>query len=215
MEAMTSTLAPPITAARARRPGWRDPRLWLGVALIALSVLGGARIFAAADDTVGVWAVAADHAAGDRLDRDDLEARRVRFADAAELDRYLLDSDPLPDDLHLRRPVGAGELVPRQALGTAAETGVVTVPLILPTMALEPGLRVGDHVDIWVTARDAKEAERVLGDATVVAAPEADGGFGATGERQLVLGLTEEQAAALPRALAAIAGGDVTVSGLD
>lgn len=215
MEPMTSTLAPPIVTARARRPGWRDPRLWLGVALIALSVLGGARIFAAADDTVELWAVAADHAAGDRLDRDDLEVRRVRFADAAELDRYLLASEPLPDELHLRRPIGAGELVPDQALGSAEETGVVTVPLILPAMALEPGLRVGDHVDIWVTAQDAREAERVLGDATVVAAPEADGGFGATGERQLVLGLTEGQATGLPRALAAIAGGDVTVSGLD
>ena len=212
---MTSTLAPPIAAARARRPGWRDPRLWLGVALVALSVLGGSRLLAAADDTVEVWAVAADHAAGDRLDREDLEVRRVRFADAAELDRYLPAAEQLPGERHLRRPVGAGELLPRQALGSAEETGVVTVPLILPAMALEPGLRVGDHVDIWVTARDAQEAERVLGDATVVAAPEPEGGFGATGERQLVLGLTAEQATGLPRALAAIAGGDVTVSGLD
>jgi hypothetical protein len=42
-------------ALRVRRPGWRDPRLWIGVVLVAGSVVAGARLLAAADDTVQVW----------------------------------------------------------------------------------------------------------------------------------------------------------------
>ena len=41
---------------RGHRPAWRDPRLWIGVVLVAASVVAGARLLAAADDTVQVWA---------------------------------------------------------------------------------------------------------------------------------------------------------------
>ena len=51
-------------APRSRRPGWRNPRLLLGLVLVAGSVVLGARLLAAADDTVGVWAVARDLPAG-------------------------------------------------------------------------------------------------------------------------------------------------------
>src|SRR6478736_5540715 len=55
------------TAVRATRPGWRDPRLWVGVLIVAVSVVAGARVLAAADDTVAVWAVAADAGPGAAL----------------------------------------------------------------------------------------------------------------------------------------------------
>ena len=34
----------PPPAVRASTPGWRDPRLWVGVAIVAVSVVGGARL---------------------------------------------------------------------------------------------------------------------------------------------------------------------------
>ena len=43
-------------ALRGQRPAWRDPRLWIGIVLVAASVVVGARVLAAADDTVQVWA---------------------------------------------------------------------------------------------------------------------------------------------------------------
>ena len=56
---MTTTYAPRPAAdtevpraTRSRRPGWRNPRLLIGLALVAGSVLVGARLVAAADDTV-------------------------------------------------------------------------------------------------------------------------------------------------------------------
>ena len=80
------TPVPPAT--RASRPGWRDPRLWIGVVIVAVSVVGGARLMASADDTVGVWSVAVDAGPGTRLSADDLVAHRVRFADAGDVDGY-------------------------------------------------------------------------------------------------------------------------------
>lgn len=47
----SSTTPPPAT--RTGTPGWRDPRLWIGVLVVAASVVLGARIVGGSDDTVG------------------------------------------------------------------------------------------------------------------------------------------------------------------
>ena len=100
---MTLTAARPETAApraqRSRRPGWRNPRLLLGLLLVAASVVVGARLMAAADDTVGVWAVARDLPAGATLDDGDVQRRQVRFPDEETADGYLA-----ADDDAARRP---------------------------------------------------------------------------------------------------------------
>ena len=54
-------------ATRTRSPGWRDPRLWVGVVLVTGSVVAGARILAGADDMTSVWAASGDLAAGQTL----------------------------------------------------------------------------------------------------------------------------------------------------
>ena len=59
-----ATDSPP--AARLGRPRWRDARLLGGLLLVLLSVVLGARVLAAADDTVAVWSVTTDLAAGER-----------------------------------------------------------------------------------------------------------------------------------------------------
>ena len=89
-------------------PGWRDPRLWVGVAIVAACVVAGARLLAAADDTVAVWAVSSDLGPGDQVTADDLVSERVRFADDADLDRYFTVDDELPADLELDPRRGGG-----------------------------------------------------------------------------------------------------------
>jgi len=59
--------------------------------LVAASVVVGARVLAAADDTVQVWAAARDLGAGQRVEADDLVAQRVRFAVDPEPDWVELD----------------------------------------------------------------------------------------------------------------------------
>src|SRR6185436_1849467 len=51
-------------ARRAAAPGWRDPRLWIGVAIVAASVLVGALVLGSSDDTVPVWAAGDEMGAG-------------------------------------------------------------------------------------------------------------------------------------------------------
>ena len=44
-----------VPATRVRRPGWRDPRLAVGLVLVAAATVAGARLLATSDDTVAVW----------------------------------------------------------------------------------------------------------------------------------------------------------------
>lgn len=179
--------------------------------ILAGSVVLGSRVLAAADDTVQVWAVADDAVAGEQLDPDALVAQRVRFADEEDLERYLAVDDPLPDDLTLLRGLGAGELVPRAAIGAADDAGTVTISLAVAPQLVPSAVGPGAVVDVYVTgeaplgptgpnaqgpgasgaARDP--GEPVLDDVAVVAAAAVDDGFGPSGERQVELAVPSDQ----------------------
>ena len=183
--------AQPPVAARATTPGWRDPRLWIGVVIVAASVVAGSRLLAAADDSVPVWTVSADMAAGDEVTGADLAARRVRFVDPADLDLYFTADDALPADLRLRQDVGAGELLPRSATGTAGESGVLQLPVPVEPAALPPGLGAGSVVDVYLRTdgRCGACAEAALTEVSVVAVPAPDD---LTGNRQVVLAVDQQ-----------------------
>ena len=197
--------APP--AVRARAPGWRDPRLWLGIALVTASVLVGARLLGGADDTVEVWSAGADLAAGQPVTEADLVARRVRFGDEADGDRYLRVGDRLPDDATLSRAVGAGELLPAGALG-AGDEGLTEVPIWAPAEVIPASIEPGSVVDVWVTPTPgagniAKGSVLVLDDVVVVAVPRGEDSFGPGGNRQVLVGVPDGAAPEVGQALAA------------
>ncbi|HEX6150617.1 hypothetical protein [Nocardioides sp.] len=202
--------AGPPAAARATRPGWRDPRLWIGVALVAVSVVAGSRLLAAADDTVTVWAAAVDLAGGAQLSSGDLEARRVRFADATDLDRYYAADDPLPADARLVRGVGRGELLPRAAVGTSADADVLELPIAVDLVPDSVGS--GSVVNVYVrdSVRCPDCAGAALESVTVVDAPAADE---LTGVRQLVLAVEPREAESWFALLATLETPVVTVVG--
>jgi len=193
--------APPV-AVRATTPGWRDPRLWIGIAIVAVSVVAGARLLAAADDTVQVWVTVDDLGAGDLVTEADLDVRQVRFADDADLDRYFRADDELPADLQLTRGVGAGELLPRAAVGAAADADRLQVSIEVAPGRVPPSVDSGAVVDVFVLDNGADELGRrarddsgpALAEVTVVDAPEPDASFGTTaGLRQIVLAVPEHE----------------------
>jgi hypothetical protein len=200
------------TATRAQPPGWRDPRLWVGVAIVAVSIVAGARILGAADDSVTVWAAARDVAPGDTVREDDLVSTSVRFGDNTDLDHYLLTSAPLPDDLRLTRGLGAGELVPAAALGSGEEADTVIVSLAFPHELIPTNIGAGSVIELLVipddNGADAKsvtsEPTTVLSDVVVIDAPSAADSLGSVSRgRQLVLGIPESESDALTEILAA------------
>lgn len=180
-------------AQRARRPGWRDPRILVGIAVVAGSVLLGAQVMATADDTIEVWSVRGDLPAGSLLDRSALELQRVHFASEGASDHYFTVADPPAETATLDRPVAAGELLPRSAVRTTSGPELVEVPLSLAPDDLPATVQEGSVVDVWVTARSgARTTDRarlVLDDVVVVDLPRRSGSLAPQGTRQVIVGV--------------------------
>lgn len=206
----STTSATPPPASRATTPGWRDPRLWIGVVIVAVSVVAGARLLSAADDSVQVWAAGADLAPGDTVVGEDLVARRVRFVDEEDLGLYYAADRALPADLRLRQGVGAGELLPRSATGAAGESDVLQLPVSVEPVAVPPEVGPGSVVDVYVRAdgRCPGCEEAALTGVAVVAAPGPDE---LTGTQQLVLGVEQAEADRWFALLATVQSPTVTI----
>jgi hypothetical protein len=211
--------SPPAT--RIRRPRWRDPRLVVGLAVIAVCALLGARSLAAAHDTVSVWAVRGPLDAGRRLDEGDLVRREVGFVDQVDADRYLSARSALPAGSVLARPVGAGELLPRSALAAGTAGPVTEVPLSVDAEAVPATVHEGSTVDVWVTTRTAASGERtpaarpstlVFDEVQVLAVPVSGTSLGPTATRQVSIAVPADQRARLSRSLAVLAAGDVVLT---
>ena len=191
--------------------------MWVGILIVAVSIVAGSRLLAAADDSVGVWAVADDMGAGDTVTAGDLVARRVRFADGADLDRYVASNETLPADVQLLRGIGAGELLPRAAFGPAGEGQLMQLPVAVDAEQVPPSVAAGAIVDVYLVpsgggeCRTACDGRPVLEGVTVVDASTTDDGFGATGKRQLVLGVVGDDAARFFKALGGSDGATVAV----
>lgn len=157
------------TVRRMRRPGWRDPRLGVGVLLVAVSVGVGAWAVDQAAGTTQVWAAADVVTPGERLADAGLEVVEVNVGAAG--DHYLLAEGDIPEDLVATRLVGAGELVPIAATGTATEEDLR--PVVVPVAsALPSGLGAGSTVDLWQAPRTLPGDRTEEAAAPVVLAPE-------------------------------------------
>ena len=196
-------------ARRAASASWRDPRLVIGVAIVAVSVLVGVKLFSGADNTVSVWAVTTDLRSGTTLADGDLQRRDIRFSEDVDADRYVSAESELPVDTTLVRDVGVGELLPRAALGSADERSLVEVPVAAAAEAVPSTVRAGSVVDVWVTpeaasGRSAAESLLVFDDVLVIAVPGSGSALGSSATRQIVVGVDEageqDLAAALARA---------------
>ncbi|MFZ2016376.1 MAG: SAF domain-containing protein [Nocardioides sp.] len=208
-------------ARRVATPGWRDPRLWVGVAIVAVSVLAGAWAFGTSDDTVPVWAATTALPAGHRLTADDLSVRRVRFAADGDRLRYLAADRQLPADAVLLRPVGEGELLPGAAVGRGGAAGAREVPISVAPDQVPRGVEVGDVVDVYLrpathtgcAGSPVCSGSPVLSGVTVADAPAVEQQFGPDGARMLVLSMDESSAHRFFRVLASTDDPALTVVG--
>jgi hypothetical protein len=199
------------SAVRATPSAWRDPRLWIGVALVSASVLVGARVVGSAGETTEVWAARSDLAVGQSVTSADLVRASVHL-DGARGSTYLRTSDDLPDDEVLARSVGAGELLPAAAF-EAPESDLLQVPVWAPADAVPAGLTEGSTVDVWVTTGDRGDAaSAVLDDVIVLGLPSNEDGLGPVGNRQVLVGVPEAQRNSVGQVLAAARDGRVALT---
>jgi hypothetical protein len=162
---------------RLRRPSWRDPRLLVGLALIALSVAAVVWIVRGADTTKPYLAAARDLAPGTLLTDDDLIIVNVRVGS----DEYVQGPDAAVGFV-VDRAVGEGELVPASAL-VAADSYTSRAIALESSMPLARGVGVGSTVDVWVTVGDdAGQRSELVGEGLAVTEiREAESSLGSSG----------------------------------
>ena len=210
----TST-SPPAT--RAHPPGWRDPRLVLGVVIVAVCVLLGARVLAGADDTTAVWSLRHDVAQGASIGVDDLDVARVGFAGSAS-ERYLPASAELAPGATAVHDLAAGELLARSAVTSGGGADLVEVPLSVAPDDLPASVRQGSTVDVWVTAKTAAtgdgpgRARLALEDVVVVAVPKGGDSLAPQTTRQVIVGVDDARTGNLSEALGLLADGRVVIT---
>lgn len=134
-----------------RRPRWRDPRLGVGIILVAASVALGAWFFARADHTVAVYRATSTVAIGQPVAQASVDLVNVNLAQIQDL--YVTAED-LHSDAIFIRSVPTGELIPRSALGAAEDLNYrpVTVSTTDPV-----AIEIGAVVDLWVSPTDGQE----------------------------------------------------------
>lgn len=170
-------------AARLALPRWFDARFALGVLLVLVAVVGGARVIGASDHYDRVWVARQPLAVGQLVTADDFSVGRARLYGSAQ--HYLSADAAVPTGYVVVRAVGAGEVVPVDAVsadGVPTDRRLVSVPVAPGHFPAD--LARGDVVDVYLTpksqgaAASAVQPKLVLSDATVSSRDGGSRGFG-------------------------------------
>lgn len=166
---MTDTALPAPPASRLKPPSWLDGRLIVGVVLVLLSVVVGAKLVASSSDYDQIWAASHDLAPGSVIAKGDLVAVKVRFHDHGG--GYFSASGSSLVGRTTTAPISAGQLIPVAALPAkrAVPMRLVTVPVT--KLHMPHGDLQGTQVDLYVTVKNSTDAARtpqlVLANVTV------------------------------------------------
>ena len=164
--------APP--ASRLKAPSWLDGRLVVGVVLVLLSVVLGAKVVASSGSYDRVWAASHDLAPGATIAKGDLVVVKVRFHDHGK--GYFSATGPSLVGRTTVTPLSAGQLIPIAAAPATppSPTRLVTVPVSKLHMPRANDLR-GAQVDMYVTPKQGQQgfggaagSQLVLANVTVV-----------------------------------------------
>src|SRR5471032_1731462 len=105
---------PVPSATRLKSPSWLDGRLVIGVVLVLLSVVVGAKIIASSQRYDVMWAASRDIAPGTTLIKADLLQVDVRFKDHGAL--YISAAGASPVGRVTVAPLADGQLIPMAAV---------------------------------------------------------------------------------------------------
>jgi hypothetical protein len=201
---------PSASAARLQRPRWLDARLVVGVLLVLVSVMVGAKVVAEADDTVPVWAVVHDLAPHTVLSPDDVTRVNVHLGATAR--QYITAEGNPPVGYTLTRELRRDELLPTGALVRQAQSSFRRV-VVEVEGATTAGLRRNAVVDVYVVpdsdgGEEQAPAVKVLDGVSVADDPSDDGGLRGSATTAVVLLVPGDQVAQL---LTAQAGGTTSL----
>lgn len=191
-------------ARRLHKPGWRDPRLIVGLLLVVLAVAGVLTLVSLQNKTVPMFVANRNISLGERIDPSELHVVDVRL-DAVQ-DQYLTAEKAPAGDLQAKSLIRAGELVPLASIGGRDPQGRKPLSVEL-SRDLPVAVKVGTQVDVWAAERGAnsttyQEPKRLLETVEVSAIHELDSGFGGVSGQVVELLVTDED---LPDMISALA----------
>ena len=111
----------PVEASRIRAPGWRDPRLIVGIILVLLSITGVVALIQAMDAREGYWAASVDIVPGAEVSAEDFHIVQASMSESS--DRYWIADDQLPSKFLVSSTIRQGEMLPVQDVKTRTQTG--------------------------------------------------------------------------------------------
>ena len=186
------------TAARLKRPSWKDPRLLVGILLVLVSVSGVVFLVGSADRTTEVFAARDGIAVGERLTQDNVVRAKVRLGDTES--QYITAESGLPEGVVAVQRIGGNQLVPRSSLGAVDELDrkpvAITIDETLPAHAV-----AGARVDVWVAQPDARngfsEPKRLLSGAEIAEVAAGSTALGSSKKTVLMVLVEDSQMPAL------------------
>lgn len=182
---MSETSSSP--ARRLSTPSWLDLRLVIGILMVLVAVIVGARVVAGADRSTTVWSLSRPVSAGTVLTRADLGQARVRLYDNAG---SYLSTAAAPTGKVVTRDLAAGDLLPRSAL--RSRPAGVLLPLGVASGSYPRSLGAGDRIDVFAASSSAtsggdKEYRLVLIDVTVQSIDVGGTGFASASDNVQIL----------------------------
>ncbi|HEY4536291.1 MAG TPA: flagellar biosynthesis protein FlgA [Enteractinococcus sp.] len=196
----------PAAAPRIRTPGWRDPRLVIGILLVAISVAGVVALMQSTDAREGYWAASVDLVPGVKAQPEDFHVVQASLSEAS--DKYWLASDPLPDGFYVGSTVLQGEFLAQRQVSEADPSGRQQVGVRV-SEDVSDSVTTGSRADVWVALAEAdgrgyQEPQKLIANAEVVGIAENASTFAAADTTTVYLMLSQD---ALPDVLNAQANG--------
>lgn len=197
-------------AGRLRRPGWKDPRLLVGILLIAVAIVGVSAIVQGADRTTATYSAAHTLTPGTVIEEGDLTVAHVRVDEGTYLG---VSPDHEPWGQVVTRVIENGELIPASSLSAADDFDGRPIAVVT-TSPVAQDVQTGTLVDVWVTVGDAQDepTSSLVGEQLVVAdVVREEGAFSATRAPTVYVVVPSSEIQMLLEALAV--GGEVSVVG--
>src|SRR5699024_7063567 len=97
----------PTEALRIRPPGWQDPRLIIGIIVVALCTAGVVTLVHSVDSRQGYWVASGDIVPGTKVNTHDFHVVQASLAESAE--KYWVAEDELPEEFFVSTTVRQGE----------------------------------------------------------------------------------------------------------
>lgn len=190
--------------SRARRPVFGDLRFVIGVVLVIVSVAGVWLLVSSSRQTAPMLQTTRTVVPGDTIGSADLQVVEVSLG--ALGDQYLAPHDLEPGSIAMRT-IPKGELLPRSAVGDAADARFTTI--VVGSTAVSEGMTAGTKVEVWHApaqedGRTYDEPRILVGDAVVVTVAEQDGML-SNSRTDVELAI---ERSAVSDVLAALTGGD-------